>query len=129
MPIDAITSSDAPTGPGPYSPAIRAGDLVFVSAQSPIHPETQEIQGVDIETQTRRSLDNVKALLEAAGASLSRIVKVNAYIADPDDYDGFNEVYESYFDFEPKPARTTVSVAHIWDSRQRIKIECVAYVG
>lgn len=129
MSISEVTSPHAPSGPGPYSPAIRAGNLVFVSAQSPIHPETHEIQGSDIETQTRRALDNVAALLEAAGASFSQIVKVNAYLAEPSDYDRFNEIYESYFDFEPKPARTTVSVAHIWDPRQRIKVECIAYVG
>ena len=129
MSISAVTSSDAPSGPGPYSPAIRAGDLVFVSAQSPIDPDSHEIQGSDIETQTRRALDNVAALLEAAGAKFSQIVKVNAYLADPEDYERFNAIYESYFDMDPKPARTTVSVVHIWDSRQRIKVECIAYVG
>ena len=129
MSIEAVISSGAPVGPGPYSPAIRAGNLIFVSAQSPIDPKTHEIQGTAIEVQTRRALDNVKALLEDAGAGFHRIVKVNAYLSDPADYDRFNQVYESYFDYQPQPARTTVSVQHIWDASQRIKIECIAYVG
>ena len=129
MPLEAITSTKAPIGPGPYSPAIRVGDLLFISAQSPIDAQTHELQGLEIEEQTRSALDNVDALLEAGGASFSTVVKINAYLADPADYDRFNEVYASYVDFEPQPARTTVSVSHIWDARQRVKIECIAYVG
>ena len=129
MSIEAITSTGAPVGPGPYSPAIRVGDLLFISAQSPIDPQTHELQGNEIEEQTRRALDNVGALLQAGGSSFEKTVKINAYLADPADYDRFNEVYAAYVDFDPQPARTTVSVSHIWDARQRIKIECIAYVG
>ena len=103
MPIEAITSPAAPVGPGPYSPAIRVGELVFVSAQSPIDPSTHQIQGTTIEEQTRRVLDNIKALLEAADTSLDKVVKVNAYLADPADYDRFNEVYASHLTSSRSP--------------------------
>jgi 2-iminobutanoate/2-iminopropanoate deaminase len=122
MPIEAITSTNAPIGPGPYSPAMRVGDLLFISAQSPIDPQTHELQGLEIEEQARRALDNVGALLKAGGSSFSKVVKINAYLSDPADYDRYNEVYASYVDFEPQPARTTVSVSHIWYARQKIKL-------
>ena len=129
MPITSVSSSNAPTGPGPYSPAIRAGDLLFVSAQSAIHPQTHHFEPSTIETEARLAFENLKALVEAAGGTLRDVVRVGTYLSDPADYDGFNEIYEQYFTEEPLPSRTTVSVTHIWDSRQRIKVDCVAYLG
>ena len=103
---EPITTQQAPP-PGPYSQAIRAGDWVFVSGQGPLDPTTKQIVGTTVEEQTRRVLDNIKAIVEAAGATMGDVVKSTVHLLDIEHFDDFNAVYVTYFG-DPKPARTTV---------------------
>jgi len=98
---------DVPSPKGPYSPAVRAGDLVFVSGQVPRDPVTGELVGDDVATQTRQTLSNVQRVLEQAGASLADVVSVTVYLARADDWGAMNEVYSKVFR-QPFPSRTTV---------------------
>jgi len=102
----SVTTQHAPP-PGPYSQAIRAGDWVFLSGQGPLDPATKQIVGTTIQEQTRRTLDNLKAIVEAAGATMDDTVKSTVHLLDIADFDAFNDVYVTYFG-DPKPARTTV---------------------
>jgi 2-iminobutanoate/2-iminopropanoate deaminase len=104
---EQITAGHAAAPSGAYSQAIRAGDFVYVSGQGPLDPVTGEVVGSTIEEQTARTLDNVKSILEAAGATLADVVKSTVHLSSIDLFDAFNEVYASYFP-DPKPARTTV---------------------
>lgn len=106
-----IRAPDAPAPKGAYSQAIRSGDLVFISGQGPIDPETGEITGGTIEEQTERTIRNVEAIARAAGGSLADVVKVSAFLASIDDFAGYNAVYERMFPATPRPARTTVGAA------------------
>jgi 2-iminobutanoate/2-iminopropanoate deaminase len=99
--------SDVPTPKGAYSSGIRFGDLLFVSGQVPRDLRTGELLGTDIRAQTRGVLGNLRRMLEASGATLDDVVAVNAYLADPDDWEAFNEVYREAFT-PPYPTRTTV---------------------
>ena len=92
---------------GPYSPAVRAGNLLFVSGQTPRDPATGEIGPAEVRVQVRRTLYNLKAVLRAGGASMEDVVSVTVYLADENDWDAFNEVYKEFFS-EPFPARTAV---------------------
>jgi 2-iminobutanoate/2-iminopropanoate deaminase len=92
---------------GAYSPAVRAGDFVFLSGQVPIDPETGDLIGDDVASQTHAVLDRIDRLLKAAGAQLGDVVSVTAYLADIGDWDAFNNVYKTRFE-PPFPARTTV---------------------
>ena len=120
----SISSSDAPTAIGPYSPAVRAGQLLFVSGQVPIDPATGNIVDGDIAAQTRRVLDNVGALLTAAGRSFSDVVRTTIFLADMNDFAAVNAVYGSYFK-EPFPARATVQVARL-PKDARVEIDAIA---
>ena len=101
-----VTTQQAPP-PGPYSQGLRAGDWVFVSGQGPLDPATKQIVGATIQEQTRRVLDNIKAIVEAAGATMDDVVKSTVHLLDIEDFDEFNAVYVTYFG-DPKPTRTTV---------------------
>lgn len=101
-----VRTSSAPQPRGPYSQGIAGAGLVFTAGQGPVHPHTGMVPD-GIEAQTRQALENVSAILAAAGASLADVVKVTVHLADLQDFDRFNQVYASYFD-EPRPARTTV---------------------
>ena len=92
---------------GAYSPAVRAGDFLFLSGQVPTDPETGALIGDDVPTQTHAVLDRIERVLKEAGATLDDVVSVNAYLADINDWDSFNEAYKSRFQ-PPFPARTTV---------------------
>ena len=100
----AISSPNAPKAIGPYSPAVRAGQLLFVSGQVPIDPSTGNIIAGDIPAQTRRVLDNVAALLSAGGRSFADVVRTTVFLADMNDFAAMNEVYGQYFS-DPYPAR------------------------
>ncbi len=100
-------AADVPPPKGPYSPAVRAGDFVFVSGQVPRDPKTGELVGDDVATQTRQTLSNVQRVLEQAGASLADVVSVTVYLAKADDWGAMNEVYTKVF-HQPFPSRTTV---------------------
>ena len=99
--------ADVPAPKGAYAPAVRFGDLLFVSGQVPVDVRTGELLGGDIRAQTKAVLANLRRVLEAAGATLDDVVAVTAYLADPDDWDAFNEAYRETFS-PPYPTRTTV---------------------
>lgn len=103
-----IHTDKAPAAIGPYSQTVVTGNLVFTSGQIPLSPETGEIAGDDIRTQTERICENLKAVLEAAGSSLDKAVKTVCFLSDMADFAEFNEVYAKYF--TGKPARSCVAV-------------------
>ena len=107
---EVIISDELPAPKGPYSPAIRAGGFVFVSGQGPIDPATGEVVKGDVQQQTRLVLENVHAILGAAGSSLDKVVKTNVYLSDIANFAAMNEVYATFFTAEP-PARTTIQAA------------------
>jgi 2-iminobutanoate/2-iminopropanoate deaminase len=107
-----IATKDAPQAIGPYSQAIRLGDLLFVSGQIAIDPQTANIIEGDIEAQTEQVLKNIAAIIEAAGMSLQDVVKCTCFLKDMNDFVKFNGVYENYFG-EILPARETVEVSRL----------------
>ena len=108
----AISTDHAPAAIGPYSQAIRAGELVFCSGQIALDPATGSIIDGDVVAQAKRVLDNLGAVLEAAGTSLHRAVKCTVYLKDMNDFQAVNEVYATYFG-EPAPARAAVEVSRL----------------
>ena len=122
----AITSPGAPTAIGPYSSALRAGQLLFVSGQIPADPATGHLVDGDITTQTRRVLDNVGALLEAGGLTFRHVVRTTVFLADMNDFTAVNDVYRAYFS-EPYPARSTVQAARL-PRDARVEIDAIARV-
>ncbi len=120
----AISSPGAPKAIGPYSPAIRAGQLLFVSGQVAIDPATGNMIEGGIAEETRRVLDNVGALLLAAGRSFGDVVRTTVYLADMNDFAAMNAVYGEYFT-EPYPARATVQVARL-PKDARVEIDVIA---
>lgn len=119
----AITSEDS-AAIGPYSDGIDTGNLVFLSGQTPIDPATGALGDGNIGAQTRQCLDNLTAVLSAAGLSLENVVKCNVFLVDMNDFSEMNEIYASYF-AEPFPARTTVAVAGLPLGAQ-VEIEMIA---
>ena len=124
MSKDVISTSKAPAALGPYSQAIRWGDLIFVSGQIPIDPATGQVVGDDVAAQTERVLKNLAAILEAAGASLGQVLKTTVYLRDLNDFGKMNEVYARFFSEQP-PARATVQVARL-PRDVSVEIEAVA---
>ncbi len=120
----AVSSSAAPAAIGPYSQAIRAGSLLFVSGQIPLDPESGAMVEGDIAAQTHRVFKNLKAILEAAGASLDHVVRTTVYLADMNDFGVVNEVYGTYFS-SPAPARATVQAARL-PKDARVEIDVIA---
>ena len=102
-----IQTEHAPAAIGPYSQAVQAGGTVYVSGQLPINPATGEFAGADIRAQARQSLENIKAILAAAGADMAHVVKTTVLLQDMADFSAFNEVYGEYF--TSKPARSCVA--------------------
>ena len=120
----AVAAEGAPTAIGPYSQAIRAGSLLFVSGQIPLDPSTGALVDGDIAAQTHRVFANLRAILEAAGASLDHVVRATVYLADMNDFAVVNEVYGSYFS-SPAPARATVQAARL-PKDARVEIDVIA---
>ena len=120
----SIASPLAPKPVGPYSAALRAGQLLFVSGQVPLDPATGRMVEGDIGVHTRRVLENVSALLDAAGLSLAQVVRTTVFLADMNDFQAMNEVYATFFS-EPYPARSTVQAARL-PRDARIEIDAVA---
>lgn len=116
----------APFQGAPYSQAIRAGELVFVSGQLAIKPGTSEIVGGSIQEQTEQVFANLRAILEAAGSGLDRLVKTTVFLANLDDFQGMNEAYARHVGDTP-PARATVEVARL-PSGALVEIEAIAHV-
>jgi 2-iminobutanoate/2-iminopropanoate deaminase len=122
-----VETSRAPAPIGPYSQAITAGNLIFASGQTPIDPQTGELIAGDIAEQTAQALRNLKAVVEAAGSSLDRVLKTTVYLADMNDFAAMNEAYGRFFPQEP-PARTTIQAARL-PRDARVEIELIALVG
>src|SRR5258707_11785148 len=120
----AISSPDAPKAIGPYSQAIRAGDLLFASGQIPTDPATGSIVDGDVAAQTRRVFENLGAVLAAASLSFADVVKTTVFLADMNDFTAMNEVYGKFFS-EPYPARATVQVARL-PKDARVEIDLIA---
>ena len=119
-----ISTQNAPAAIGPYSQAVRAGDLLFVSGQIPVDPATGEVVEATIQAQAKRSLENVKAVLEAAGGSLDNVVKTTVFLKSMDDFVEMNRVYQSFFQADC-PARSAVQVAKL-PKDVLVEIEAIA---
>ena len=122
--MESIQTDRAPQAIGPYSQAIKANGFIFASGQIPLDPGTMQIVEGGIEEQTGRVLDNLKAVLEAAGSSLDRVVKTTVYLADMGEFAAMNEIYARYFG-ATKPARATVQVARL-PRDVKVEIDVVA---
>lgn len=120
----SVASPLAPKPVGPYSAALRAGQLLFVSGQVPLDPATGRMVEGDIGVHARRVLENVRALLDAAGLSFAQVVRTTVFLADMDDFQAMNEVYATFFS-EPYPARSTVQAARL-PRDARIEIDVIA---
>ena len=127
MPKQQITTRSGASPVGPYSQGLRVGDFVFVSGQGPLDPATGQIVGENIEEQTARVLENIKAILEAGGATMADVVKANAHLSDMTLFERYNKVYVTYFP-DPKPTRTTVG-SQLPLQGILIEIDVIAYVG
>jgi len=125
MPKQQITTTTGASPMGAYSQGLRAGDFIFVSGQGPIDPATGKIVGDTIEEQTTRTLENIKAILEAGGATMADVVKVTAHLTDLSNFAAYNKVYSTYFP-DPKPVRTTVGSQLLG---MLVEIDAIAYVG
>jgi 2-iminobutanoate/2-iminopropanoate deaminase len=124
MQQQVINTAQAPKAIGPYSQAIRAGDFVFCAGQTPLDPATGNLVEGDIEVQTRRVLQNLSAVLQAAGTSLAKVVKTTVFLQDMNDFQKMNTVYGEFFPKDP-PARSTVQVARL-PRDARVEIELIA---
>ena len=122
--MKVISTTKAPAAIGPYSQAIKVGNLVYTSGQIPIDPQTGSIVEGDIKEQTRQSLTNVKAILEEAGLTMANVVKTTVFMADMNDFAEMNAVYAEFFS-EPYPARSAVAVKTL-PKGALIEIEVVA---
>jgi 2-iminobutanoate/2-iminopropanoate deaminase len=109
---EIVVSDRMPAPKGPYSPAVRAGGFVFVSGQGPIDPDSGEVLRGSIEQQTELVLSNIRTILEAAGSSLGKVVKVNVYLDKIEDFAAMNKIYATFFSEDP-PARTTIQAANL----------------
>jgi len=122
--MNAINTEKAPAAIGPYSQAIHAGNLVFVSGQLPIDPITGSFAEGGIKELTRQSLTNMKHILEAEGLTMNRVVKTTVFLAEMSDFAEMNEVYAEFFS-KPFPARSAVAVKTL-PKNARVEIECIA---
>jgi 2-iminobutanoate/2-iminopropanoate deaminase len=120
-----VRTPEGPQPRGPYSQAIVADGFVFVAGQAAINPSTNELELGDISSETRRTLLNIKAILEGAGSSLGDVVRVGVFLSDIKDFDAMNAVYSEFFP-KDQPARTTVGVQL---PRIKVEIDCIARVS
>jgi 2-iminobutanoate/2-iminopropanoate deaminase len=124
--MKAIETKSAPAAIGPYSQAYVSGNLVFTSGQLPLSAESGQVAGSSAAEQTEQVIKNLKAVLEAAGSSLSGVIKTTCYLTDMNDFAAFNEVYAKYF--SAKPARSTAAVSRL-AKNALVEIEAVAEIG
>lgn len=123
----AISTKDAPGAIGPYSQAVRCGDLLFLSGQIPLDPATGQLVTGDIAAQTRRVMENLRAVLAAAGCTFADVVRTTIYLADMAHFAAVNEAYGACFE-PPYPARATVQVAALPRGAQ-VEIDVIAHCG
>ena len=119
-----IHTENAPKAIGPYSQAVRTGDMIFCAGQIPLDPATMKLVEGDITVQTRRVLTNLSNVLEAAGSSLSRVMKTTVFLANFDDFQAMNAVYAEFFPEQP-PARSTIQAARL-PAGALVEIEAIA---
>ena len=124
---EAVSTSTAPAAIGPYSQAIRAGSLLFVSGQIALDPASGVLVEGDVRVQTHRVFRNLAGILEAAGSSLDRVVRATVYLADMNDFAAMNEVYATYFS-SPAPARSTIQAARL-PRDARVEIDVIAEIA
>jgi 2-iminobutanoate/2-iminopropanoate deaminase len=122
--MEILFAKDAPGAIGPYSHAIRTGNLLYCSGQTPLDPATMKVEALDIEGQTKRVLDNLKLVLAEAGLTLVNVVKTNVFLADMELFSKMNAAYAAYF-ADHKPARSTVAVKGL-PFQALVEIECIA---
>jgi 2-iminobutanoate/2-iminopropanoate deaminase len=122
-----VTAPDAPKAMGAYSPAIKAGNLLFISGQIPLDPTTGNLIQGDIAAQADQVMRNLTALLRAAGASFTNVVRTTVYLSDMNDFAGMNEVYSRYI-VDPPPARATVQVARL-PRDVKIEVDAIAVLA
>ena len=123
---EVVATDGAPAAIGPYSQAIRAGSFLFTAGQIPLDPATMKLVEGDVTVQTERVMQNLAAVLAAAGTSFARVVKTTCFLADLDDFQAFNAVYARHFPEAP-PARSTVQAARL-PAGALVEVECVALV-
>jgi 2-iminobutanoate/2-iminopropanoate deaminase len=123
---EIISTENAPGAIGPYSQAVKTGNLVFVSGQIPIDPATGQFVSEEVAEQTEQVFKNLRAVLEAAGSSLENVVKTTVFLADMNDFAAMNEVYGKFFTAD-YPARATVQAARL-PRDARVEIDCIALV-
>lgn len=124
--VEIIFTEKAPRPVGPYSQAIKAGCFLFIAGQIPLDPESGELVKDDFEKASRRAIENLKAIVEAAGGTLDNIVKVTVYIRDISRFGEFNKIYAEYFK-HTKPARAVIEVSNLPLNAQ-VEIEAIAYL-
>lgn len=124
MQRERVSTTEAPAAIGPYSQAIITGNLVFASGQIALDPASGQLVEGDVQAQTRRAMENVAAVLQAAGSSLAQVVKTTVFLTTMDNFAAMNEVYAEYFSGEP-PARSTVAVAQL-PRNAIVEIEVIA---
>jgi 2-iminobutanoate/2-iminopropanoate deaminase len=120
-----VRTSEGPQPRGPYSQAIVADGFVFVAGQAAVNPSTNEMELGDVGVETRRTLENIRAILEAAGSTLQDVVRMGVFLADIKDFDAMNAVYREFFPQDP-PARTTVGAQL---PKIKVEIDCIARVS
>jgi len=123
--IERLTPPGVPVPRGPYSPAVRAGDFIFVAGQGPVDVATDKMSYGDIQHETRLVLGNIKRILEGCGAGMTDVVKCSVFLADGRDFGAMNQVYAEFFG-DAKPARTTVETKFA-DPKMKVEIDCIAY--
>jgi len=124
--IERISPPGVAAPRGPYSPAVRAGECIYVSGQVPVDPATNQAVTGDVKVETRQVLNNIKRLLEGCGASMNDVVRCGVFLTDVKDFAAMNEVYAEFFG-EAKPARTTVTVASLPLPGAKVEIDAIAY--
>jgi 2-iminobutanoate/2-iminopropanoate deaminase len=122
--IETVATDKGPKAIGPYSQAVRANGFVFVSGQIALDPKTQQIVEGGISFQTERALENLQAILDAAGSAMHQVVKTTVFLADMNEFGAMNEVYSRYFANNP-PARSTIEASRL-PRNVRVEIECIA---
>jgi 2-iminobutanoate/2-iminopropanoate deaminase len=122
--IERLSPPGVPSPRGPYSPAVRAGDFLFVSGQGPVDVANDRLSNGDIRHETRLVLGNIRRILEGCGASMADVVKCTVYLLDASEFAAMNEVYAEFFG-DQKPARTTVEARFV--APMRVEIDAIAY--
>jgi len=124
MVYQVVETDNAAKAIGPYSQAIKVGDFIFTSGQIAMDPEKNELIGGGIQEQTRKVLENLKAVLEAAGSSLENVVKTTVYLSDMNEFSAMNEIYAQFFE-STKPARSTVEISRL-PKDVKVEIDAIA---